>query len=65
MVKKLKSKRKKFSVGGFTGASMPSAQKPFSGFTLTMDQLTPVGKPIRKANITSKKKVSNNKGFIV
>jgi len=44
---------------------MPSAQKPFSGFTLTMDQLTPVGKPIRKANITSKKKVSNNKGFIV
>ena len=44
---------------------MPSAQKPFSGFTLTMDQLTPVGKSIRKSNITSKKKVSNNKGFIV
>tara|TARA_Y100001937_G_scaffold112283_1_gene159735 strand:- start:106 stop:294 length:189 start_codon:yes stop_codon:yes gene_type:complete len=62
MVKKLKSKRKKFRIGGNV---MPSAQKPFSGFTLTMDQLTPVGKPIRKANITSKKKVSNNKGFIV
>ena len=55
MVKKLKSKRKKFSVGGFTGASMPSAQKPFSGFTLTMDQLTPVGKPISKGFIGKKK----------
>lgn len=56
MVKKLKSKRKKFSVGGFTGASMPSAQKPFSGFTLTMDQLTPVGKPISKGFIKTNKK---------
>ena len=54
MVKKLKSKRKKFSVGGFTGASMPSAQKPFSGFTLTMDQLTPVGKQITKGFIGKK-----------
>ena len=41
MVKKLKSKRKKFSIGGFTGASMPSAQKPFSGFSLFADQLKP------------------------
>ena len=54
MVKKLKNKRKKFSVGGFTGASMPSAQKPFSGFTLTMDQLTPVGKQITKGFIGKK-----------
>ena len=56
MVKKLKSKRKKFSTGGFTGAAMPSSQKPFSGFTLTMDQLTNVGKPISKGFIKTNKK---------
>tara|TARA_S200000501_G_scaffold358509_1_gene383336 strand:- start:192 stop:371 length:180 start_codon:yes stop_codon:yes gene_type:complete len=37
MVKKLK--RKKFKFGG--GAVMPSAQKPFSGFSLFADQLKP------------------------
>ncbi len=58
MVKKLKSKRKKFSTGGFTGAAMPSSQKPFSGFTLTMDQLTTVGKPISKGFIRTNKKVT-------
>ena len=56
MVKKLKSKRKKFSTGGFTGAAMPSSQKPFSGFSLTMDQLTNVGKPISKGFIKTNKK---------
>ena len=40
MVKKLKSKRKKFSIGGFTGASMPSAQKPTGLFSIFADQLT-------------------------
>ena len=54
MVKKLKSKRKKFSTGGFTGAAMPSSQKPFSGFTLTMDQLTKFGNPISKGFIGKK-----------
>ena len=58
MVKKLKSKRKKFSTGGFTGAAMPSSQKPFSGFTLTMVQLTNVGKPISKGFIKTNKKVT-------
>tara|TARA_R100000664_G_C2752620_1_gene139900 strand:- start:1693 stop:1857 length:165 start_codon:yes stop_codon:yes gene_type:complete len=53
MVKKLKSKRKKFRVGGNV---MPSVQKPFSGFTLTMDQLTPIGKPISKGFIKTNKK---------
>ena len=53
MVKKLKSKRKKFRVGGNV---MPSVQKPFSGFTLTMDQLTPIDKPISKGFIKTNKK---------
>jgi len=53
MVKKLKSKRKKFFAGGY---AMPSAQKPFSGFTLTMGQLTNVGKPISKGFIKTNKK---------
>lgn len=35
---------------------MPSVQKPFSGFTLTMDQLTPIGKPISKGFIKTNKK---------
>jgi len=35
---------------------MPSAQKPFSGFTLTMDQLTQYGKPISKGFIKTNKK---------
>ena len=52
MVKKLKSKRKKFFAGGY---SMPTVQKPFSGFTLTMDQLTNVGKPISKGFIKTNK----------
>ena len=60
MVKKLKSKRKKFFAGGYT---MPSQQTNIKGFSLTMDQLTQYGKPVRKSNIVSKKKV-NNKGFI-
>ena len=53
MIKKLKSKRKKFFAGGY---AMPSAQKPFSGFTLTMSQLTNVGKPISKGFIKTNKK---------
>ena len=53
MVKKLKSKRKKFFAGGY---SMPTVQKPFSSFTLTMDQLTPIGKPISKGFIKTNKK---------
>tara|TARA_A100001515_G_scaffold69539_1_gene55297 strand:- start:526 stop:693 length:168 start_codon:yes stop_codon:yes gene_type:complete len=55
MVKKLKSKRKKFFAGGY---AMPSAQKPFSGFTLTMDQLTPIGKSVSKGFIRTNKKVT-------
>ena len=35
---------------------MPSVQKPFSGFSLTMDQLTNVGKPISKGFIKTNKK---------
>ena len=58
MVKKLKSKRKKFSTGGFTGAAMPSSQKPFSDFSLTMDQLTPIGKSVSKGFIRTNKKVT-------
>ena len=58
MVKKLKSKRKKFSTGGFTGAAMPSSQNPFSGFSLTMDQLTPIGKSVSKGFIRTNKKVT-------
>ncbi|BCV01961.1 MAG: hypothetical protein CM15mV48_060 [uncultured marine virus] len=58
MVKKLKNKRKKFCTAGFTGYSMPTVQKPFSGFTLTMDQLTPIGKPISKGFIRTNKKVT-------
>ena len=42
---------------------MPSQQTNIKGFSLTMDQLTQYGKPVRKSNIVSKKKV-NNKGFI-
>ena len=53
MVKKLKSKRKKFFAGGY---SMPTVQKPFSGFSLTMDHLTNVGKPISKGFIKTNKK---------
>jgi len=52
MVKKLKSKRKKFRIGGNV---MPSVQKPFGGFSLTLDQLTPFGKPISKGFIGKKK----------
>ena len=55
MVKKLKSKRKKFFAGGY---AMPSAQKPFSGFTLTMDQLPPIGKSVSKGFIRTNKKVT-------
>ena len=40
MVKKLKNKRKKFSYGGFTGASMPSSQKPMGTFSVFADELT-------------------------
>ena len=58
MVKKLKSKRKKFSTGGFTGAALPSSQTPFSGLTLTMDQLTTVGKSVSKGFIRTNKKVT-------
>ena len=55
MVKKLKSKRKKFFAGGY---SMPTVQKPFSGFSLTMDQLTPIGKSVSKGFIRTNKKVT-------
>ena len=54
MVKKLK--RKKFSYGGFTGASMPSSQKPTGSFSLFADQLTQYGKPISKGFIKTNKK---------
>ncbi len=53
MVKKLKINRKKFFACGY---SMPTVQKPFSGFSLTMDQLTNVGKPISKGFIKTNKK---------
>ena len=35
---------------------MPTVQKPFSGISLTMDQLTNVGKPISKGFIKTNKK---------
>ena len=50
MVKKLK--RKKFKFGG--GAVMPSAQKPFSGFSLFADQLTQYN--LHKKGFIGKKK---------
>jgi len=52
MVKKLKNKRKNFFAGGNV---MPSAQG-FSKFSLTLDQLTPVGKQITKGFIGKKPK---------
>ena len=56
MVKKLKSKRKKFSIGGFTGASMPSAQKPTGLFSIFADQLTtyinPPKNPLKVKKVT-------------
>tara|TARA_B100000941_G_C28097557_1_gene346692 strand:+ start:278 stop:442 length:165 start_codon:yes stop_codon:yes gene_type:complete len=54
MVKKLKNKRKKFSVGGFTGASMPSSQKPTGSFSLFADQLTQYN--LHKKGFIGKKK---------
>ena len=55
MVKKLKSKRKKFFAGGY---AMPSAQKTFSGFTLSMYKLTHIGKSVSKGFIRTNKKVT-------
>ena len=51
MVKKLKSKRKKFFAGGYT---MPSQQTNIKGFSLTMDQLTKFGNPVSKGFIGKK-----------
>jgi len=57
MVKKLKNKRKKFSVGGFTGASTADIkQNKLGSFPVYADQLTAYINPPKNKLVVKKVK---------